>query len=135
MGLDGIDVVFKLATLDELDDVSNLNQSFWFWLLPQSAFCPCYLGCSPIDLLGEFFRGWGQPSSTSLHCCGCIASCLDILHYYLTSRRFTKVTISSSTWYDIKGGPCFYFNAWWMRLVRRVAVWKIASKTDLVQWY
>ena len=35
MGLDGIDVVFKLATLDELDDVSNLNQSFWFWLLPQ----------------------------------------------------------------------------------------------------
>ena len=29
MDLDGIDVILKLATLDELDDVSNLNQSIW----------------------------------------------------------------------------------------------------------
>ena len=29
MGLDEIDVIFKLATLDELDDVSNLKQSIW----------------------------------------------------------------------------------------------------------
>ena len=29
MGLDGIDVIFKLANLDEVDDVSNLNQSVW----------------------------------------------------------------------------------------------------------
>ena len=35
MGLDGIDVIFKLETLDELDDVSNLNQSVWAWLIPQ----------------------------------------------------------------------------------------------------
>ena len=27
LGMDGIDVIFKLATLDELDDVINLNQS------------------------------------------------------------------------------------------------------------
>ena len=35
MGLDGIDIIFKLATLDELDDVSNINQSIWIWLIPQ----------------------------------------------------------------------------------------------------
>ena len=29
MGFHGIDVIFKLATLDQLDDVSNLNQSIW----------------------------------------------------------------------------------------------------------
>ena len=29
MSLDGIDVIFKLANLDEGDDVSNLNQSVW----------------------------------------------------------------------------------------------------------
>ena len=29
MGQDGIGVVFKLATLDELGGVSNLNQSIW----------------------------------------------------------------------------------------------------------
>ena len=29
MSLDGIDVIFKLANLDEVDDVSNLNQSVW----------------------------------------------------------------------------------------------------------
>ena len=35
MGLDGIDMILKLATLDELDDVSNLKQSIWVWLIPQ----------------------------------------------------------------------------------------------------
>ena len=34
MSLDGIDVIFKLANLDEVDDVSNLNQSVWVWLMP-----------------------------------------------------------------------------------------------------
>ena len=29
MDLYGIDVIFKLSTLDELDNVSNLNQSIW----------------------------------------------------------------------------------------------------------
>ena len=29
MSLDRIDVIFKLANLDEVDDVSNLNQSVW----------------------------------------------------------------------------------------------------------
>ena len=33
--LDGIDVVFKLQTLDEPDDVSNPNQSIWVSLVPQ----------------------------------------------------------------------------------------------------
>lgn len=31
----GIDVIFNLATLDELN-VSNLNQFIWVWLIPQS---------------------------------------------------------------------------------------------------
>ena len=29
MGLDGTDVIYKLATLDELDDASNLSQRIW----------------------------------------------------------------------------------------------------------
>ena len=29
MDQDGMDMIFKLAILDELDDVSNLNQSIW----------------------------------------------------------------------------------------------------------
>ena len=36
MGRDGVDVIFKDVTLDELDDVSNPNLSTWFWLIPQS---------------------------------------------------------------------------------------------------
>ena len=36
MGRDGVDVIFKDVTLDELDDVSNLNLSTWSWLIPQS---------------------------------------------------------------------------------------------------
>ena len=35
IGPDRIDVIFKLATLDELDDVSNLNQFIWIWLILQ----------------------------------------------------------------------------------------------------
>ena len=31
-----INVIFKLATLGELDDASNLNQSIWVWLISQS---------------------------------------------------------------------------------------------------
>ena len=34
-GLGGIDVIVKLATLDDLDNVSNLNQSIWVYLMPQ----------------------------------------------------------------------------------------------------
>ena len=34
IGLDGIDVIFKLATLHRLD-VSNLNQYIWGWLILQ----------------------------------------------------------------------------------------------------
>ena len=29
MDQDGMDMIFKVAILDELDDVSNLNQSIW----------------------------------------------------------------------------------------------------------
>lgn len=29
IGLNGIGVIFKLATLDEVDDVGNINQSIW----------------------------------------------------------------------------------------------------------
>ena len=36
MGLHGINVIFKLATLGELDDASNLSQSIWVWLISQS---------------------------------------------------------------------------------------------------
>ena len=35
MGLDGINMIFLLAALDELDDFSNLNQSIWVWLIIQ----------------------------------------------------------------------------------------------------
>ena len=33
--MDGIDMIFKLATLDEPDDVNNLNESIWVWLISQ----------------------------------------------------------------------------------------------------
>ena len=33
--VDGIDMIFKLATLDEFDDVNNLNESIWVWLISQ----------------------------------------------------------------------------------------------------
>ena len=35
IGLDGIDVTFKLAAIYQLDDVSSLNQSMWVWLIQQ----------------------------------------------------------------------------------------------------
>ena len=35
MGLDRRDMIFKVGTLDELDDVSDSNQSIWVWLVPQ----------------------------------------------------------------------------------------------------
>ena len=56
----------------------------------------------------ELSREWGQPSSTSLHHCGCSISCLDILVHYLTSARFTK---TPPVFIDHKGCPCFYFVA------------------------
>ena len=28
-------MIFKLATLDEFDDVNNLNESIWVWLISQ----------------------------------------------------------------------------------------------------
>ena len=31
MGLNGMDVIVKLATLDEFDDVNYLNQTIWLW--------------------------------------------------------------------------------------------------------
>ena len=33
--MDGMDMIFKLATLDEPDDVNNLNESIWVWLISQ----------------------------------------------------------------------------------------------------
>ena len=33
MGLDGMDVIFKLATLDELDSVINFNEFICVWLI------------------------------------------------------------------------------------------------------
>ena len=71
LGMDGIGVIFKLATLDELDDVINLNQSICVWFIPQGfsriiilderhfdleghflqpVFCPCYLRCGSNNL-------------------------------------------------------------------------------------
>lgn len=54
IGLGEINMIFKLATLDDLD-VCNLNQSIWIRLIqgfPEivissvGPFCPCYLGCA-----------------------------------------------------------------------------------------
>lgn len=33
MSPDGIEVIFKPATVDEFDDVSGLNQFIWIWLI------------------------------------------------------------------------------------------------------
>ena len=35
MSPDGIEVIFKPATVDEFDDVSGLNQFIWIWLIRQ----------------------------------------------------------------------------------------------------
>ena len=47
MDLDGIDTIFKLAILDELDDARNLNQSICVWSKPQG-FSKIILDVGPI---------------------------------------------------------------------------------------
>ena len=46
--MDGIDMSFKLATLDELDDVSNLDQCTRVCLIPQGFSVIVILDVSPI---------------------------------------------------------------------------------------
>ena len=108
MGLDEIDVVLKLSTLNELDDVSNLNQSIWVWLIAQgfsgigsnqmccdfvgsflqSAICICYLGCGSNRLYlqnsleGEVALIYILASSWIYW----------LMSWYFTSGRFTRVS-------------------------------------------
>ena len=116
-GLDRIDIIFKLANLDELEDVSNRNLFIWVWFIFFKVFQELAFGmlvqlyvfwfrrtfspvCLPFILsrmwvqwilLWEFSKGWGQPISTFLHHCGCIISCPNNLPNYLSSGRFTRV--------------------------------------------
>ena len=46
--MDGMDMSFKLATLDELDDVSNLDQCTRVCLIPQGFSVTVILDVSPI---------------------------------------------------------------------------------------
>ena len=41
-------MIFKLATLDKLDAVSNLNQSVLVWLMPQGLSVIAILDVGPI---------------------------------------------------------------------------------------
>ena len=57
MCLDGIDVIFKLATFDELNDFSNLK--VYLGLADNTGFFRyCYFGCGSnhtyCDLIGSF---------------------------------------------------------------------------------
>ena len=51
MGLDGVDVIFKLPTLDEVDDVSNLKQSIWVCLTQQGFSGIVILDVGPITCI------------------------------------------------------------------------------------
>ena len=48
MGLNGMDVIVKLATLDEFDDVNYLNQTIWLWQTAQDISKIVILGVGPI---------------------------------------------------------------------------------------
>ena len=48
MSLDGIDVIFELAALVELDEVSNLNQAIQFCLTAQGISGNVILDMGPI---------------------------------------------------------------------------------------
>ena len=75
--------------------------------------------------------------SKSLHHCGCIISCLDLLfHYlrYLVSGSFTRFFVDyiSSTWSHIKESPSLYFVTWLVNIGTKGGVWKIDCEIDLV---
>ena len=50
-GLDGVDVIFKFTTLDEVDDVSNLKQSIWVCLTLQGFSVIVILDVGPITCI------------------------------------------------------------------------------------
>ena len=50
-GLDGVDVIFKLPTLDEVNDVSNLKQSIWVCLTLQGFSVIVILDVGPITCI------------------------------------------------------------------------------------
>ena len=130
---------FQLAVaLNQLDHASNLNESIWVWLIPQGfsaivilvvsnhtycdlvgpflqpAFRPCFLGCGSNRIcLENSIEG-----EVSLHLHPCIIVGVLSHSWYLTSlsdfwkSHQSSLTIFSSTWCHIKGGPCFYFVVW-----------------------
>ena len=48
MGLNEIDMIFKLSALDEHMDVNDLSQSNYVWLIPQGFSGIIILGVGPI---------------------------------------------------------------------------------------
>ena len=148
------------------------NQSIWVWLNTTNFFSNCYFGCGSnqmfCDLVGpflqsafrpcylgggskkympwEFFRGWGQPSSTFFHHYGCIISCLIILFHYLTSGRFSRVppVFTDHIFQHLMShqGSMFFFVTWcvnigtkgwlvqgklWSWVSTVVLIWRLAS--------
>ena len=131
-------VIFELATLDELDDVNNLKQSIWDWIISQD-FPWIFFWCSPnhiyCDLVGPFLQYVFQQCYLL---CWCYRLCLESflgaevsphLHPCITVGiyqihafgRFTSPTSPHWRYFNIKGGSCFYFAArciniyttWW----------------------
>ena len=60
MGLDGIDLILKLASLDVLDDVINLNQSIWIWFIAHGFSGIVILNVRPIIYILWFSRTFSQ---------------------------------------------------------------------------
>ena len=62
MSLDGIDIIFELAALVELDEVSNLNQAIQFWLTAQGISGNVILDMGPINCIkGTLIQIWKFP--------------------------------------------------------------------------
>ena len=117
IGLGGIDMIFKLATLDDLD-VCNFNQSIWIWLIqgfPEivisnvGPFCPCYLGCASNRLCIK--NSIGGEVNPHLYLCIIVSVLLHVLIFYLiiwllkVSLEYyqSSLAIFSSPSYHIKG--------------------------------
>lgn len=118
IGLGGIDMIFKLATLDDLD-VCNFNQSIWIWLIqgfPEivisnvGPFCPCYLGCASNRLCLK--NSIGGEVNPHLYLCIIVSVLLHVLIFYLIIWLL-KVSLeshhSSLTKFFGKGWSMFLF--------------------------
>ena len=67
MGLDEIDVTLKLATLDEIDDVSNTTRFFR----------NCYFGCGSNHMYCDLVQPFFHPAFCQYYL-GCVSNVLRI---------------------------------------------------------